>query len=131
MKIFFLIIGIILFVILIGYIAYRVSKKDDTIGFQDFLIDSVFHAKKGTDNFTNEVRNPAATVSVESEKLSKETTENPVDPMTAFIQPEEVSSQKNESPMMPAKETFSETNYTEFLAPESPSTQKVEEVKTA
>lgn len=130
-KIFFLIIGIILFVILIGYIAYRVSKKDDTIGFQDFLIDSVFHAKKGTDNFTNEVRNPAATVSVESEKLSKETTENPVDPMTAFIQPEEVSSQKNESPMMPAKETFSETNYTEFLAPESPSTQKVEEVKTA
>lgn len=47
-KVFFLIIGIVIFVILIGYVFYRVSRKNESIGFQDFLIDSVFHAGKWT-----------------------------------------------------------------------------------
>jgi PKD repeat protein/type IV secretory pathway VirB2 component (pilin) len=44
-KIFFLIIGILIVVIFIGYIFYRISRKNSDIGFQDFLIDSVFHTK--------------------------------------------------------------------------------------
>ncbi len=47
-KIFFIIVGIILVIGVIGFIFYRVSRKDDNIGFQDFLIDSVFHSRKAT-----------------------------------------------------------------------------------
>lgn len=47
-KIFFIIIGIILLIGVIGFILYRVSRKDDNIGFQDFLIDAVFHSKRDT-----------------------------------------------------------------------------------
>jgi PKD repeat protein len=45
-KIFFIILGVIIFVILWGYIFYRISRKNEDTGFQDFLIDSVFHSKK-------------------------------------------------------------------------------------
>ena len=47
-KIFLLILAIIIFVIFGGYILYRVTRKNEDIGFQDFLIDSVFHAKRNT-----------------------------------------------------------------------------------
>ena len=47
-KIFFIIIGFILLVGIIGFIFYRLSRKDDNIGFQDFLIDSVFHSRRDT-----------------------------------------------------------------------------------
>lgn len=45
-KVFFIIIAIILVIALIGFIFYRISRKDDNIGFQDFLIDSVFHSRE-------------------------------------------------------------------------------------
>jgi PKD repeat protein len=45
-KIFWIIIAIIIFVILGWYILYRITRKNEDIGFQDFLIDSVFHAKR-------------------------------------------------------------------------------------
>jgi hypothetical protein len=45
-KIFFIIIGIIFLIGIIGFIFYRLSRKDDNIGFQDFLIDSVFHSRR-------------------------------------------------------------------------------------
>jgi PKD repeat protein len=47
-KIFFIIIGIILIIGVIGFIFYRLSRKDDNIWFQDFLIDSVFHSRRVT-----------------------------------------------------------------------------------
>ena len=47
-KIFFIIVGIILLIGIIGFIFYRLSRKDDNIGFQDFLIDSVFHSRRVT-----------------------------------------------------------------------------------
>jgi hypothetical protein len=47
-KIFFIIVGIILFIGVIGFMFYRLSRKDDNIWFQDFLIDSVFHSRKAT-----------------------------------------------------------------------------------
>lgn len=46
MKIFFYIIGIILLIGIIAFIFYRITRKGDSIGFQDFLIDSVFHNEK-------------------------------------------------------------------------------------
>lgn len=45
-KIFFIIIGIILLIGIIAFIFYRITRKGTTIGFQDFLIDSVFHNEK-------------------------------------------------------------------------------------
>lgn len=44
-KIFFIIVGIILLIGILAFIFYRITRKGDTIGFQDFLIDSVFHNK--------------------------------------------------------------------------------------
>ncbi len=43
--VFWCIIGIICIIILIWFIIYRVSRKRDDMWFQDFLIDSIFHAK--------------------------------------------------------------------------------------
>ncbi len=45
-RIFFILLGVIIFVILLAYLFYRLSRRNQNIGFQDFLIDSVFHAKK-------------------------------------------------------------------------------------
>lgn len=44
-KVFFIIIAIILFIWILGFIFYRITRKGDSIWFQDFLIDSVFHSK--------------------------------------------------------------------------------------
>ncbi len=44
-KVFFIIIGVILVIGIIGFIFYRITRKGDNIGFQDFLIDSIFHNK--------------------------------------------------------------------------------------
>ncbi|MBX9809839.1 PKD domain-containing protein [Candidatus Gracilibacteria bacterium] len=44
-KIFFIIVGIILLIGILAFVFYRITRKGDTIGFQDFLIDSVFHNK--------------------------------------------------------------------------------------
>ena len=47
-KIFFIIIGSIFVIGIIAFIFYRLTRKWDSIGFQDFLIDSVFHWGKST-----------------------------------------------------------------------------------
>jgi PKD repeat protein len=45
-KIFAIIIGIIVLLILLGYIFYRLSRRNESdTGFQDFLIDSIAHNK--------------------------------------------------------------------------------------
>lgn len=48
------IIGIICIIILIGFIIYRISRKKDDIWFQDFLIDSIFHAKSSQPKWASE-----------------------------------------------------------------------------
>ncbi len=50
--IFFYTIWAILIILLIGYIFYRLSRKSEDIGFQDFLIDSVFHSNRDGANKT-------------------------------------------------------------------------------
>jgi hypothetical protein len=52
-KIFFIIIGIILGLFLIGFIVYRLTRKSSDMGFQDFLIDSVAHTRSKTPPPTN------------------------------------------------------------------------------
>jgi PKD repeat protein len=58
--VFLYIIGGILFVLLLGYLFYILSRKNKDIGFQDFLIDSVFHAKKPESSNTG-MRTPDGT----------------------------------------------------------------------
>ncbi len=55
--IFAYIIWGIIFVLLLGYIFYLLSRKNTDIGFQDFLIDSVFHTKKA-ETTTTGIRTP-------------------------------------------------------------------------
>jgi hypothetical protein len=45
-KIFLIILVVIAILFLIGYIIYRMSRRDGDTGFQDFLIDSIAHSKK-------------------------------------------------------------------------------------
>jgi PKD repeat protein len=54
-KIFLLVIGVIIGLFLIGYIVYRISRKNGDMWFQDFLIDSVAHTKSPakTDAWSN------------------------------------------------------------------------------
>lgn len=49
-KVFGMIILIIIIIVFIGFIIYRVSRKKEDIGFQDFLIDSIFHSKPNAGN---------------------------------------------------------------------------------
>jgi PKD repeat protein len=56
-KVFLIILAVILFVLLIGFIIYRLTRKSGDIGFQDFLIDSVFHSKRPS---TGEVKKSVA-----------------------------------------------------------------------
>lgn len=46
-KIFIIILSVIAILFFIGYIFYRITRKWSDIGFQDFLIDSIAHQKKG------------------------------------------------------------------------------------
>lgn len=104
-KVFFIIVGLVVFVILLGYIFYRISRKSDNIGFQDFLIDSVFHvgkwsqktesaisttqqtdSKKPNEPIRQEVR-PAIAMKSETESIATEVSSDPhpvVDPMTVL-----------------------------------------------
>ncbi len=61
-KVFFIILAIIIFIVLLGFIIYRFSRKNDDIGFQDFLIDSIFHSKPKNPE-TPSVKQQAANVS--------------------------------------------------------------------
>ncbi len=53
-KIFLIIIGILLFILFWGFLWYTFSKKKSQIGFQDFIIDSIFHggAKEKSPNIS-------------------------------------------------------------------------------
>lgn len=77
-KVFLILIGIILGIGIIGYIFYRFSRKDENIGFQDFLIDSVFHSRK-----TTPAEKPLSpVVNVKSTETAIK-----VDPLTSYVPP--------------------------------------------
>lgn len=79
-------LGIILIVILIGYALYRISRKNNDTGFQDFLIDSVFHSKKPQSEPTNQANTIPTTV-VPSNNESVIIQSPTIDPLTSYIPP--------------------------------------------
>jgi hypothetical protein len=87
-KVFFIIIAIILVIALTGFIFYRISRKDDNIGFQDFLIDSVFHSRERPDAVVSTpVSNtvivpPIPIVTPIVDPLTSYTPPAPIDPVT-------------------------------------------------
>ncbi|MBP9779181.1 PKD domain-containing protein [Candidatus Gracilibacteria bacterium] len=58
LNVFFIIMLVIIVVVGIGYIFYRVTRKNTDIGFQDFLIDSISHSKNKTKNTEEKKYNP-------------------------------------------------------------------------
>ncbi len=64
-KVFLFIIGLIVVVIWGAYIFYRVTRKNSKLAFQDFMIDSVFHAgkkKKETESSLAKTNIPGTTI---------------------------------------------------------------------
>lgn len=84
--VFLYIIWGILFVLLLGYIFYLMGRKNDDIWFQDFLIDSVFHAKKGGENVTTNTTIVNPIVSDNSSVIIKPTpvAQATVDPLASY-----------------------------------------------
>lgn len=76
-KVFFIIIGVIIWIWIIAFIFYRLTRKGDTIGFQDFLIDSVFHSKTSAPPVSNDIVK-ASTVVEWAPPLPKE------DPLSSY-----------------------------------------------
>lgn len=73
-----------------GYAFYRISKKNNDIGFQDYLIDSVFHSKKieipndisSSDEDSIIIKSPiVSTENIPKKKVQQE------DPLASYIPP--------------------------------------------
>ncbi len=77
-KIFVIILVIIAVLFLIGYIAYRLTRKNNDTGFQDFLIDSIAHNKKSKDV-------PVATPPVSTVSVAPVVENTPVVPATPVV----------------------------------------------
>ena len=77
------IIGIILLIIItlgvIAFVIYRRGRENENIGFQDYIIDNVFHGKKSEENSTIAPNLPVETPKVEPT----------IDPLKNFTPPEE------------------------------------------
>lgn len=97
-KVFFIIVAIILIIALIGFILYRMSRKDDNIGFQDFLIDSVFHSRERPD--------PVVSTPVSSTVIVPPTSvATPiVDPLTSYTPPAPIDPVIPMTPVTPVYE---------------------------
>lgn len=76
-KVFWVILWILLFVLLIGYIAYRVARKNNDMGFQDFLIDSVFHMNTGNKKQASVVK-PSITPTASTELVTQVIQKDPL-----------------------------------------------------
>lgn len=122
-KIFFIIIGILLFIVLIAFVAYRISRKNTNIGFQDFLIDAVFHGKRDHDNDGEKiVTQPVIEVQRQDLPIVSNSPVIPVqDPLksfTSYTSTEESSTiasstpSLNESIISPAIDPLSQTDTT-------------------
>lgn len=135
-KVFGFVIVIILAMVLIGFIAYRVTKKKDDIGFQDFLIDSIFHARNTKKN-TPAVSTPENTEIIkplkEDSRLNIDPLESEIpkkqepvihDPMASFSQgssssiPSSITEEKKDIPVTLSPEEHA--SIPDWLKPQSP-----------
>ena len=95
-KVFGMILVVIMVIILIGFILYRFTRKNTDIGFQDFLIDSIFHTKSNerTPPITKTPIGESTPLIIPQETPVKndplsviaEFRQSPVDPMSSFSQ---------------------------------------------
>lgn len=91
-KIFFIIIGSIFVIGLIAFIFYRITRKWESIGFQDFLIDSVFHGWKVSSVATN-TPTPATNTIIKNESIvtppivTVTPTQPKIDPLVSYTPP--------------------------------------------
>lgn len=84
-KVFGFIVAIILVIILIGFIFYRVAKKNEDIGFQDFLIDSIFHNKGNNHPIENTEKKGESIKSTESQNISADPLSVPSSAVTSPV----------------------------------------------
>lgn len=92
-QIFFVIIGFIILTIVALFVYYRISRKEGDAGFQDFIIDRVFHGRK---NNTAKNDTPSVTQQNITEKTStsiEETlnTETIIDPLRSYTPPDPIN----------------------------------------
>lgn len=122
-KVFLLIIAIIVFGILGIYIYFRATKKEGEAGFQDFLIDRVFHKKASSTEDTT----PVVTIPVTSTPIPTPTpqaqntdvaatTDAPSDPLTTYIPPDTDILASTEPPTVaPDQATMPQGNIPDWL----------------
>lgn len=88
-KIFFIILGILLGIFLALYAYFRMTKKEGESGFQDFLIDRIFHKKPPETSREHLPTNVSEKIQVSvSETLQSPQNTTP-DPLTTYIPPQE------------------------------------------
>ena len=104
-KIFFIIVGIILFIGIAAFGFYRITRKGDSIGFQDFLIDAVFHNEKKYTPENTETKTTPKTEIVTTPIIAKE------DPLSSYT-PEIVVPQVDSS----TESTINSTNTEPMIA---------------
>lgn len=137
--VFSFVLGIIIVIVFIGFLIYRASRKHDDMGFQDFLIDSIFHAKSHTPSQNTSPNIVSNTDNI----IIKENTSPIVDPLTTFspvtpevksqpIDPMSVITHAPEKQDPPTENTLPEvqggeaTSIPDWLKPQSHETQNEE-----
>lgn len=115
-KIFLIILLIFVGLGLLAFVYYRMSRKDDDTGFQDFIIDRLFHGKK--DDLESTVHMPIApSTPIETTPAKPEKTES-VDPLKSYVPPAE----STDDPLLASESKNPQENTTtmpDWLNPQS------------
>lgn len=74
-------------VLILGYVFYLIGRKNEDIGFQDFLIDSVFHTKR-SDIAPGDIRTPDGTnILIKTSPVPEVSPVIKVDPLATYVPP--------------------------------------------
>ncbi len=83
-KVFFIIIAVVLFIGILAFTFYRFTRKGDSIWFQDFLIDSVFHSKSAPPPVSEDIKKYSSIING-APPLPKE------DPLISYVPPKDIN----------------------------------------
>lgn len=121
----------ILLVLLIWYVFYLIGRKNDDIGFQDFLIDSVFHARKSPNTTESGTTDTSNIIVTQAPVVAEKSPIIQVDPLASYTPPVIVTAPleatHNWLESAPT-ETESSTNIPAWL--QIPKTETVSDTKT-